>query len=83
MCDVFQDKFDHGLTVGKAEGIEIGKAEGIEIGKGIGKVEAYATVAVSLVRKMGMSVEEVLSVLDIPDDLRPEVTSEVERRLSS
>ena len=75
MCDVFQDKYDHGLTVGKAEGIEIGKS--------IGKVEAYATNAVSLVRKMGMSVEEVLSVLDIPDDLRPEVTSEVERRLSS
>ena len=28
MCDVFQDKYNHGLRVGEARGIEIGEARG-------------------------------------------------------
>ena len=83
MCDVFQDKFDHGLRVGEAIGIEIGEARGIEIGKNMGRIEIYVSTTVSFVQKKGMSIEEVLSVLDVPDDLRPEVISEVESKLSS
>ena len=79
MCDVFQDKYNHGLRVGEA----IGEARGIEIGKEMGRIENYVSTTVSFVQKKGMSVEEVLSVLDVPDDLRPEVISEVESKLSS
>ena len=75
MNDIFQDKFDHGLRVGEARGIEIGKD--------MGRIETYIANAVSLIQKKGMSIEEVLSVLDVPDDLRPEVISEVESKLSS
>jgi hypothetical protein len=49
----------------------------------MGRIETYIANAVSFVQKKGMSVEEVLSVLDVPDDLRPEVISEVESKLSS
>ena len=75
MCDVFQDKFDHGLRIGEARGIEIGKE--------MGRIENYVSTTVSLVQKKGMSIEEVLSVLDVPDDLRPEVMSEVHKKLMS
>ena len=75
MCDVFQDKFDHGLRVGEAIGIEIGK--------NMGRIEIYVSTTVSFVQKKGMSIEEVLSVLDVPDDLRPEVMSEVHKKLMS
>ncbi len=87
MNDVFQDKFDHGLRVGEARGIEIGEARGeargIEIGKDMGRIETYIANAVSLIQKKGMSIDEVLSVLDVPDDLRPEVISEVHKKLMS
>ena len=79
MCDVFQDKYNHGLRDGEARG----EARGIEIGKDMGRIEIYVSTTVSFVQKKGMSIEEVLSVLDVPDDLRPEVISEVERKLSS
>jgi hypothetical protein len=79
MCDVFQDKYDHGFREGRAEGIEIGKSEGIEIGE----VNAYVSSAVSFIKETGMPAEKVLSMMSIPDDLRPEVASKVQEMLSS
>ena len=70
MCDVFQDKFDHGYREGRAQ-------------ERFTTIENYISSTMSLIKETGWSVEKALSVMCIPDDLRFEVTSEVQRRLIS
>ncbi|MDO4502039.1 MAG: PD-(D/E)XK nuclease family transposase [Coriobacteriia bacterium] len=55
-----------------------GKAEGKVEGKAEGKIEALAESAVSVTRKSGVSIDDALSMICVPDNLRDTVREAAE-----
>ena len=70
MSTLGQDKFDHGYAVGTEDDREKWANESIKS-------------AIAIVKRTGLSVDEVLSLVSIPDEHRPYVEKEVRRRLLS
>ena len=70
MTTLAQDKFDHGYAVGTEDDREKWANESIKS-------------AIAIVKRTGLSVDEVLSLVSIPDEHRTYVEKEVRRRLLS
>jgi predicted transposase YdaD len=72
MCNIGEALFKEGKAKGKAEGIKIGekkgKAEGIEIGVKKGIVKGLLRAIVSIVKHYGVTNEQAMADLGIPEN---------------
>ena len=76
---IMEAHFDYGVSVGMAEGMAKGMAEGVVKGR----LEGIAMSVAALCRKHGTDIDDTMSELEVPDNLRNEVRNEVRRRLQS
>ena len=54
--------------------------EGIEIGRERERESASVEHVIKIMEKFNMQVDEAIEVLDIPEDIRPAIKAEVEKR---
>ncbi len=71
MCNLSKSVMEKGIAKGLAEGMAKGMAKGMAMGHAEGKAEGLAEGILSsikrLVKNMGVSVEQAMSLLDIPE----------------
>ena len=87
VCDLSKGVREKGRAEGLAEGIEKGLAEGIEKGhaEGLteGQIQMASSIVISLMKTTNKSMNEVLDMADVDEDIRPEVERAVKAMLQS
>ena len=79
---VFLTEYDEERTLAflKKESYDDGVEDGIEIGKEQERESASVEHVIKIMEKFNMQVDEAIEVLDIPEDIRPAIKAEVEKR---
>ena len=79
---MFLTEYDEERTLAflKKESYDDGVEDGIEIGKEQERESASVEHVIKIMEKFNMQVDEAIEVLDIPEDIRPAIKAEVEKR---
>ena len=75
MCNLSQGVYERGMQEGKIEG----KIEGEKIGEIKGKIEESAKNVKALIKKKKMSLNEAFDLLDVDEELKPQVLELLEK----
>ena len=78
----FRDGKNVGFTEGKDVGFTEGKDVGFTEGKAYQAVQTSADLILQIIRNTGKTVEEVFAEYSFSTEYRPEIESEVRKRLS-
>ena len=78
----FRDGKNAGFTEGKDVGFTEGKDVGFTEGKAYQAVQTSADLILQIIRNTGKTVEEVFAEYSFSTEYRPEIESEVRKRLS-
>ncbi len=79
VCNLSEGIMDKGIAKGLEQGLEKGRAEGLTEGQ----IQMASSIVISLMKTTNKSMNEVLDMADVDEDIRPEVEKTVKSMLQS